>query len=126
MALKKQLPELDEAEAQTHRVLLESRANALFANPRGDPAQERFRSRIAKQRDHLLSFLDHPQAEAANNLAERQLRGAVITRKLSCGNKTNRGAAAWQLLASLSATCSQRAHDFVAFIAPRLALHQRG
>ncbi|HEY5849594.1 MAG TPA: IS66 family transposase, partial [Lysobacter sp.] len=96
MALKKQLPELDEAQAQTHRVLLESRANALFANPRGDPAQERFRNRIAKQRDHLLSFLGHPQAEATNNLAERQLRGAVIARKLSCGNKTNRGAAAWQ------------------------------
>ncbi|HEY5751672.1 MAG TPA: hypothetical protein VIT21_00855 [Chthoniobacterales bacterium] len=30
------------------------RANALFAHPRGDPAQERFRNRIANQRDcHL-------------------------------------------------------------------------
>jgi transposase len=114
-----QLP--TETQAQERRIL-EVRANELFERPRGDPSQESFRARIAKQRDHLLVFLDHPLADSTNNQAERQLRGAVIARKLSCGNKTVRGAAAWQLLASLAATCSQRAQDFASFLAPRLRL----
>jgi hypothetical protein len=30
--------------------------------------------RLFKQRDHLFTFLDHPEVDATNNLAERQLR----------------------------------------------------
>ena len=118
--------ELGAAELCAQRALLEKRAQHLFEQPRGDPAQERFRARVAKQRDHLLAFLDEPSAGATNNLAERQLRGAVIARKLSCGNKTARGAAAWQTLASLAATCTQRAVDFTDFLAPRLCLNPGG
>jgi transposase len=124
--LKKRSPQLSPADRAQERHLMERRANTLFERPRADPAQESFRARIAKQRDHLLAFLDHPLADSTNNLAERQLRGAVIARKLSCGNKTIRGAATWQLLASLAATCSQRAQDFAAFLAPRLALFPAG
>jgi hypothetical protein len=113
-------------EARLQRELLETRAKELFEQPRGDPAQERFRTRVAKQRDHLLSFLEESTADATNNLAERQLRPAVIARKLSCGNKTTRGSAAWQNLASFAATCTQRATDFTAFIAPRLCLSPAG
>ena len=126
MAMKKQMPGMEATDVEAHRALLETRANTLFGAPRGDPAQERLRNRIAKQRDHLLTFLDHEAAEATNNLAERQLRGAVIARKLSCGNKTDRGAATWQILASLSATCTQRAIDFVTFVTPRLSLLPAG
>jgi len=44
---------------------------------------------------------------------ERQLRPAVIARKISCGNKTPKGAQTWQILASLAATCIQRATSFI-------------
>ena len=50
----------------------------------------------------------------------------VIARKVSCGQKTPRGAAAWEILASLAATCAQRAEDFVEFLAPRLRLSPEG
>jgi hypothetical protein len=33
-------------------------------------------------------------------LAERQLRPAVIARKISCGNKTQKGARTWQWIAA--------------------------
>jgi transposase len=71
------------------------------------------RNRLAKQRDHLFTFLDHDAVDATNNLAERQLRPAVIARKVSCGNKTPKGARTWQILASLAATCTQRATSFI-------------
>ena len=51
--------------------------------------------------------------DPTNNLAERQLRPAVIRRKLSCGNKTRRGARTFEVLASLAATCRQRGEDFL-------------
>lgn len=125
-ALKGRLPDLSPAERTAERTTLEREINALFERPRADPAQERFRVRIAKQRDHLLSFLDEPAADSTNNLAERQLRPAVIARKLSCGNKTARGASTWQTLASLAATCAQRAQDLVSFLAPHLTLFPKG
>ena len=126
MEHKKALPTLSLAEQIHERVRLENRASELFATPRPDAAQERFRNRIAKQRDHLLTFLDVPEADATNNLAERQLRGAIIARKLSCGNKTPEGASTWQTLASFAATCIQRGTSLVAFIAHRLPLSCAG
>ena len=69
------------------RRTLEIAADELLATPRRDPREEHVRRRLAKQRDHLFTFLDHPDVPATNNLAERQLRPAVIARKLSCGNK---------------------------------------
>lgn len=125
-AFKARMPELSPSARTAERSKLEAEANALFERPRADPAQESFRNRIAKQRDHLLTFLDEPSADSTNNQAERQLRHAVIARKLSCGNKTSLGASAWQSLASFAATCSQRAQDFTAFLAPRLFLFPKG
>lgn len=124
--LKARWPELAAEQRAAERQTLAHTAFQLFDQPRADPAQESFRARIGKQFDHLLAFLDEPLADSTNNLAERQLRPAVIARKLSCGNKTTRGAAAWQALTSLAATCAQRAQSFVGFIAPRLTLFPKG
>jgi transposase len=81
--------------------------------------------RLYKQRDHLFTFLDHDGVDATNNLAERQLRPAVIARKISCGNKTQKGARTWQILASLAATCAQRATSFIAELARAAPLQPR-
>ena len=62
---------------------------------------------------------------ATNNLAERQLRPAVIARKISCGNKTPKGARTWQILASLAATCAQRATSFIAELTRAAPLQPR-
>lgn len=68
--------------------------------------------RIAKRRQHLLTFLYHQEVPATNNLAERQLRPAVIQRKISCGNKTERGAQAWKINRSILVTDIQRGTNF--------------
>jgi hypothetical protein len=67
-------------------------------------------------------FLDDPSLEATNNRAERALRPAVIARKLSCGNKTQRGKRTLEILASLAATCHQRGQDFVETLRPHLTI----
>lgn len=101
---------------------LEAQAETLLSPPRLQPQEEKVRHRLAKQRDHLFTFLRHAAVPATNNQAERQLRPAVIARKISCGNKTKAGAQAWQVLASLAATCAQRAESFIPFLTERLPL----
>jgi hypothetical protein len=96
MALKAEMACLPAAEVARMRQALEANADRLLGPPRTEahagadtaPAEEKLRRRLRKQRDHLFTFLDHEAVDATNNLAERQLRPAVISRKLSCGNKT--------------------------------------
>jgi transposase len=97
------------------RAALENKAQELLSTPRLG-LEEKVRLRLYKQRDHLFTFLDHPEVEATNNLAERQLRPAVIARKLSCGNKTSRGARTLEILSSLAATCAQRGESFAKLV----------
>ena len=73
---------------------------------------ERLAAHLFKHREHLFTFLDDETVEPTNNLAERQLRPAVIARKLSAGNRTERGAFTHAVLASLAATCRQRGKRF--------------
>ena len=111
-AFKKLMPELSENQRVQMRRSLEESATLLLASRRVDPAEASVANRLQKQRDHMFTFLDYDDVDATNNLAERQLRPAVIARKVSCGNRTERGAQTWEILASLAATCTQRGHSF--------------
>ena len=83
---------------------LQLAVDALLESSRINPCEEAIRQRLYKQKDHILSCLSRPGVDPTNNLAERQLRPAVIARKLSCGNKTTNAAKTFQILASLAAT----------------------
>lgn len=98
-----------------HRTALDQQASRLLESPR-QGVQEKVRKRLWKQRDHLFTFLDVQEVDATNNLAERQLRPAVIARKVSCGNKTPAGAKAWEVLTSLAATCAQTGESFATLL----------
>ena len=114
MALKGQA--LEAAQRAQRRAALEARAIELLAAPRPTTLEEKVRRRLEKQQDHLFTFLDVEEVEATNNLAERQLRPAVIARKVSCGNKTPKGAHTWEILTSLAATCVQQAESFAQLV----------
>jgi transposase len=106
----------DLADFVTRRDRLEAWATRLLAQPRAHPAEETVARRLATVRDHLFGFLYEPGCEPTNNLAERQLRPAVIARKVSCGNKTARGKHAAEILMSLAATARQRQKDLAPFL----------
>ncbi|WP_152624669.1 IS66 family transposase [Leptolyngbya iicbica] len=130
LLLKRLVPDLDPVQQQRSRDFLETRFAQLLAHPRPlDTSQgqqeEKLRQRLAKQQDHLLTFLDYPEVNATNNHAERQLRPAVISRKLSCGNKTLSGATTWSVLASLAATCQQRGDSFIEQVAQAMVRQNR-
>lgn len=94
----------------------------LLHSPCLDPFEQAMRERLRKQQDHLLTFLHYPDVPATNNLAERQLRPAVIHRKISAGNKTDKGASTWQILAPIAATCQQQSRSFHLLVADAFRL----
>src|SRR6202023_1797489 len=107
------------------RQALQRKAAQLLDFPRSEPSEEAVRNRLNKQRDHIFTVLDYDGVDATNNLAERQLRPAVIARKISCGNKTQKGARPWQIRTSLAATCAQRTTCFIADLARAAPLQGR-
>ena len=92
--------------------------NEIVSQP-GDVA---VRNRLGKQRNHLVGCLYESSAEPTNNRAERALRPAVIARKVSCGNKTERGRDCWEILSSIGATCQQQMVDFVEYLSSQIPL----
>lgn len=114
IALGKERGALDELAWSKRLKALRLAAHVVLEETtRACPQEEAVRARLWKQRDHLFVFLDHSGVDPTNNLAERQLRPAVIRRKLSCGNKSRRGARTFEVLTSLAATCRQRGEDFL-------------
>lgn len=126
--LKRLMNTLPGPQIQKARQFLETRFEQLLSTPRDRPhdpqsqQEEKVRQRLFKQQDHLFTFLDYEAVEATNNQAERQLRPAVISRKISYGNKTEKGANTWAILASLAATAAQRGDSFIDQVAQAMVL----
>jgi transposase len=117
---------LTDKDIAAKRVAVEAWIDQLLAQAPTQGGDARIRNRLAKQRPHLLGCLKDVRVEPTNNRAERALRPAVIARKLSCGNKTDRGRRSWEILVSLGATLYQAGRDFVGFLAHRIALAKKG
>jgi transposase len=68
-----------------------------------DPDNQRLLNGIGAQHDrgHVLRFLKEDGIEPTNNRAERDLRPAVIARKISQCPKNERGARAFEAIASI-------------------------
>jgi transposase len=64
----------------------------------------------------LWTFLDHEGVEPTNNRAERGLRHAVIYRKLSQGNRCERGALATERLLSAAISCRLQRRSLFAYL----------
>ncbi len=91
----------------------------------GDADADRLAKRLLKYCDSLFTFLDHPDVPYDNNHAERMIRPAVIIRKNSQSNRSDKGAATQSILMSIFRTlklrqCGQAGPGPVAAIAAAL------
>lgn len=111
LALKAEKTRLDPFMFHQRAQELESQLDLLIAPHRrlSDRDNARFAKRLRKHRLHLLRFLYVDELEATNNLAERMLRPAVITRKTNGCNRNRSGAMTHAILASVLVTCRQHA-----------------
>ncbi len=71
----------------------------------------RLANRISKYRDQLFTFLDTPGVPPDNNHGERQIRPAVIIRKNSLCNRSEKGTATQAIPMSIYRTLKLRGID---------------
>ncbi len=84
----------------------------LEQSDHGSAANQSFAGRMKKIREQIVPILENPQLPATNNLSERQIRPAVVHRKISAGTKTEKGSNTLAILASLAASCHQNLVKF--------------
>jgi transposase len=90
---------------------LHTRLDALIAAPWEDAQAKRLVKRFRRHREHLFTYLADPAIPADNNHGERAIRPAVIIRKNSYGNRSQRGADCQAVLMSIYRTLKQRGSD---------------
>ena len=113
MALKRRRGTIGDRGYAVLRGKVHAELDRLLAGVYTDPDNARLARRLRKQREHLLRFLDRDGVDATNNLAEREIRPAVIARKLSAGNRTEVGAETHAVLASVLGTCRRQGMDII-------------
>jgi hypothetical protein len=74
---------------------------------------KRLAKHLRNHRDEWFLFLYDPEIPATNNHGERQIRPAVILRKLGSCHRQILHAVAHEITASLTTTCRQRGHPFL-------------
>jgi len=77
------------------------------------PDCQRLAKRLRKHSHQLFTFLEQMDVESNNNSAERAIRPAVVTRKISGGNRSSAGTEALSIITSIIQTCKQQRKDFV-------------
>jgi transposase len=120
MALRRRRGELSPHGYAAARGRIEAAMDRLLAGTYTDPDNARLAKRLRKHRGSLFTFLYRGEVEATNNRAERELRPAVIARKLSAGNRTEAGAETHAVLASILRTCRRQGRAVVQTVADLL------
>lgn len=73
------------------------------------------------KKEHLLLVLAFPDVPLQNNLAERDLREAVVRRKIATGPRSPDGAQAWEVFLTLLITARKQGVNFFAYLRDRIA-----
>lgn len=92
---------------------LEAALDRLLAEEQSDSDNARLVKLLKKHRSRVLTFLYVEGLEPTNNLGEREIRPEVVVRKISGGNRGDRGARAHAILGSVIRTCQRQGRDFL-------------
>ena len=103
-----------------YRRRLEHALDAVIALAPTTRDGRRLRKRYAKLRDHLFTFLDHPEITADNNSSERELRPTATYRKVTGGFRSNWGADLFAAVRSVIGTAKRRGVDAYSAISATL------
>jgi hypothetical protein len=76
--------------------------------------------------DAVVAFVKNPELPPTNNEAERALRHAVISRRISFGTRTSEGSKAYAALLTVIETCRLRNQNPWDYIAQTISLARKG
>ena len=102
---------LAESTRREYRRRLDHDLDAIMALAPANRHGQRLRRRYGRVRDHLLTFLDHPEVTADNNSSERELRPTATYRKVTGGFRSTWGADLFAAVRSVIGTAKRRGID---------------
>ena len=76
--------------------------------------------------DEYFLFLENPQIEPTNNLAEREIRHCVIDRRITQGTRGKSGQRWCERIWTVLATCARQRRDAFAFLAESIRTYYAG
>jgi transposase len=100
--------DLAESTRREYRRRLDQALDAVMALAPTSRDGRRLRKRYGKIRDHLFTFLDHPEIAADNNSSERELRPTATYRKVTGGFRSTWGADLFAAARSVIGTAARR------------------
>jgi hypothetical protein len=106
--LHKRKPDLDPAVYQRRLDRIESRLQSMIEYDWSNKEAQRLVKRLRRHQHELFTFLREEGVPFDNNFAERMIRGAVIMRKNSYNNRSDKGARTQATLMSVFTTLKQR------------------
>lgn len=121
--LHAQKGKLDEAAYDVAVARLESRLAKLGGESWEHPDANRLSKRMAKYGNELLTFLWYDEVPSDNNAGERAIRPAVMIRKNSYCNHSDRGALTQSVLMTVLRTLRVRGHQPLDCILTSLATY---
>jgi transposase len=116
LALRDRRDEMSDHGFAVARGRIESRADRLLEGRLTHEPNARLRKHLAKERGALFTFLHHPEVEATNWPGEQAMRPAVVNRKTSGGNRSEKGANAQGILTSVFRTARQQGREPVSLM----------
>ncbi len=102
---------LAESTRREYRRRLEHALDAVMALAPANRHGQRLRKRYGRLREHLFTFLDHPEVTADNNGSERELRPTATYRKVTGGFRSTWGADLYAAVRSVIGTAARRGID---------------
>ncbi len=110
---------LAESTRREYRRRLEHALDAVMALAPTNRHGQRLRKRYGKLREHLFTFLDHPDVTADDNSSERELRPTATYRKVTGGFRSAWGADLYAAVRSVIAPRRGAASTPIRPFAPR-------
>jgi hypothetical protein len=96
--------------------LLKARLDQLLLWPNPNPILQEIIKKVARQKEHILTFVEHDGVPTTNNYGEYTIKKGILKRKISGGSMSENGANAYCILASIAQTCHLRKLSFVGFL----------
>jgi transposase len=105
--------DLDPPKRKEARDRFQARLQGIIAEKTSSPHVQRLAERLSRHKDSIFVFVTDPDIEPTNNWAELNVRFAVMMRKTSFGNQSERGARTQEVLMSLLRTAKLRGEDVI-------------
>ncbi len=106
--LRKRMDELDKATYHRRCERIEKRLEAIIEHDWSNKEAKRLIKRLRRHQDEVFTFLRNADVPFDNNFGERSIRFAVIMRKNSFNNRSQKGAMTQSVLMSVFFTLKQR------------------